>query len=91
MHIVRIRDFNQMLGLPLGQGHRPHTHLSQLDVDALEGLPIRVADHTATVALPGRAAAAAARSESDRISFSETLRMLAPGTFGIAFCWGVLQ
>jgi radical SAM/Cys-rich protein len=37
-------DFNQMLGLPLGQGHRPRTHLSQLDVDALEGLPIRVAD-----------------------------------------------
>jgi radical SAM/Cys-rich protein len=38
-------DFNQMLGLPLGQGHRPRTHLSHLDVDALEGLPIRVADH----------------------------------------------
>jgi radical SAM/Cys-rich protein len=38
-------DFNQMLGLPLGQGHRPRTHLAQLDVDALEGFPIRVADH----------------------------------------------
>ena len=38
-------DFNQMLGLPLGQGHRPRTHLSQLDGDTLEGLPIRVADH----------------------------------------------
>lgn len=38
-------DFNQMLGLPLGQAHRPRTHLSQLDVDALKGLPIRVADH----------------------------------------------
>jgi radical SAM/Cys-rich protein len=38
-------DFNQMLGLPLGQGHRPRTQLSQLDVVALEGLPIRVADH----------------------------------------------
>ena len=38
-------DFNQMLGLPLGQGHRPRTHLSPLDVDAMPGLPIRVADH----------------------------------------------
>ena len=38
-------DFNQMLGLPLGQGHRPRAHLTLLDVDALEGLPIRVADH----------------------------------------------
>ena len=38
-------DFNQMLGLPLYEGHRPRTHLSQLDVGALEGLPIRVADH----------------------------------------------
>jgi radical SAM/Cys-rich protein len=38
-------DFNQMLGLPLGQGHRPRTHVTVLDVDALEGLPIRVAEH----------------------------------------------
>ena len=38
-------DFNQMLGLPLYEGHRPRTHLSQLEVGALEGLPIRVADH----------------------------------------------
>ena len=38
-------DFNQMLGLPLRQSRRARTHLSQLDVDALEGLPIRVADH----------------------------------------------
>jgi radical SAM/Cys-rich protein len=38
-------DFNQMLGLPLYQDRRPRTHLSQLDADTLEGLPIRVADH----------------------------------------------
>src|SRR5947207_11847125 len=38
-------DFNQMLGLPLRQAHRPRTHLAPLDVDAVEGLPIRVADH----------------------------------------------
>ena len=38
-------DFNQMLGLPLGQGHRSRTHLTLLDVDALEGRPIRVAEH----------------------------------------------
>ncbi|HEV2037883.1 MAG TPA: arsenosugar biosynthesis radical SAM (seleno)protein ArsS [Candidatus Eremiobacteraceae bacterium] len=38
-------DFNQMLGLPLGQSHRPRTHLTALDTDALEGLPIRVAEH----------------------------------------------
>ena len=38
-------DFNQMLGLPLAQDARPRTHLAQLDVAALTGLPIRVADH----------------------------------------------
>jgi radical SAM/Cys-rich protein len=38
-------DFNQMLGLPLAQGRRPRTHLSQLDAAALPGVPIRVADH----------------------------------------------
>ena len=38
-------DFNQMLGLPLGQNHRPRTHLTALDADALECLPIRVAEH----------------------------------------------
>jgi len=38
-------DFNQMLGLPLGQGHRSRTHLSEVDVETLDGLPIRVADH----------------------------------------------
>jgi radical SAM/Cys-rich protein len=38
-------DFNQMLGLPLAQSHRPRVHLSQLDMARLEGNPIRVADH----------------------------------------------
>jgi radical SAM/Cys-rich protein len=38
-------DFNQMLGLPLAQGRRTRTHISQLDAAALPGLPIRVADH----------------------------------------------
>ncbi|MEO8346655.1 MAG: arsenosugar biosynthesis radical SAM (seleno)protein ArsS [Betaproteobacteria bacterium] len=38
-------DFNQMLGLPLAQGHLPRTHLSQLDVSTLTGRTIRVADH----------------------------------------------
>jgi radical SAM/Cys-rich protein len=38
-------DFNQMLGLPLGHRGRPRTHLSDLDVGALEGSPIRTADH----------------------------------------------
>ena len=38
-------DFNQMLRLPLAQGHRPRTHLSQLNVALLAGQPIRVADH----------------------------------------------
>ncbi len=38
-------DFNQMLGLPLAQGHRPRTHLSLLDVATLTGNSIRVADH----------------------------------------------
>ncbi len=38
-------DFNQMLGLPLVQAHRPRVHLSQLDVARLVGQSIRVADH----------------------------------------------
>jgi radical SAM/Cys-rich protein len=38
-------DFNQMLGLPLSQSHRPRVHLSQLDIARLEGNSIRVADH----------------------------------------------
>ena len=38
-------DFNQMLGMPLAQGRRTRTHISQLDAAALPGLPIRVADH----------------------------------------------
>jgi radical SAM/Cys-rich protein len=38
-------DFNQMLGLPLAQGHRPRMHLSKVDVARLVGNPIRVAEH----------------------------------------------
>ncbi|MEP7063025.1 MAG: arsenosugar biosynthesis radical SAM (seleno)protein ArsS [Betaproteobacteria bacterium] len=38
-------DFNQMLGLPIVQGHRPRVHLSQIDVTRLAGQSIRVADH----------------------------------------------
>lgn len=38
-------DFNQMLALPLAQADRLRTHVSDLDVDALQGNPIRVADH----------------------------------------------
>jgi radical SAM/Cys-rich protein len=38
-------DFNQQLGLPLSLGRRGRTHISELAADALEGLPIRVADH----------------------------------------------
>ena len=38
-------DFNQMLGLPLNTGSRPRTHLSQLDIAALAGCRVRVADH----------------------------------------------
>ena len=38
-------DFNQMLGLPLNTGSRPRTHLSRLDIGALAGHEVRVADH----------------------------------------------
>jgi Protein of unknown function (DUF3641) len=38
-------DFNQMLGLSLRDAGRARIHLSELDVDALEGSSIRVADH----------------------------------------------
>jgi radical SAM/Cys-rich protein len=38
-------DFNQMLGLPLGGGSKPRTHLSDLLQRDLEGQPIAVADH----------------------------------------------
>jgi radical SAM/Cys-rich protein len=38
-------DFNQQLGLALGAGDRPRMHLSELDVGALAGAPIRVAGH----------------------------------------------
>jgi len=38
-------DFNQMLGLPLRQAGRTRVHLSNLEVAALEGQPVAVADH----------------------------------------------
>ena len=38
-------DFNQMLGLPLGGGSKPRTHLADLLQLDLEGQPITVADH----------------------------------------------
>lgn len=38
-------DFNQMLGLPLAQGRRARTHISQLEVATIPGQAIRVADH----------------------------------------------
>ncbi len=38
-------DFNQMLGLPLGAGKKPRTHLSELSQTDLEGETITVADH----------------------------------------------
>jgi radical SAM/Cys-rich protein len=38
-------DFNQMLGLPLGAGHKPKTHLRELLERDLESEPIAVADH----------------------------------------------
>ncbi len=38
-------DFNQMLGLPLGVGSKPRTHLTDLLDVELEGAPITIADH----------------------------------------------
>jgi radical SAM/Cys-rich protein len=38
-------DFNQMLGLPLGAGKEPRTHLAELLEQDLEGEPITVAAH----------------------------------------------
>lgn len=38
-------DFNQMLGLTLGAGSKPRTHLSELFNADLEGAPITIADH----------------------------------------------
>jgi radical SAM/Cys-rich protein len=38
-------DFNQMLDLPLQAGAKAHTHLRDLDLSHLPGLPIQVADH----------------------------------------------
>ncbi|MDE2274756.1 MAG: arsenosugar biosynthesis radical SAM protein ArsS [Burkholderiales bacterium] len=38
-------DFNQQLGLPIGQAGKPRLHLSEITSDDLEDRPIRVADH----------------------------------------------
>lgn len=38
-------DFNQMLGLPSQIGMRPRSHIRELKGVALQGLPIRIADH----------------------------------------------
>ncbi len=38
-------DFNQQLGLALSHARRARTHLSEIEVQALEDAPIRVADH----------------------------------------------
>ena len=38
-------DFNQQLGLPIGQPGRPRLHVTDLNAAALEGHPIRVAEH----------------------------------------------
>jgi len=38
-------DFNQQLGLPLAGGPQPRRHISEVTAAALEGQPIRVAEH----------------------------------------------
>jgi radical SAM/Cys-rich protein len=38
-------DFNQQLGLPLGQGRRSRLHITEVNASTLEGYPIRVAEH----------------------------------------------
>ena len=38
-------DFNQQLGLPIGDGARPRLHITEATADALAGQPIRVAAH----------------------------------------------
>jgi radical SAM/Cys-rich protein len=38
-------DFNQMLELPLIINHRPRTHIRDIDIESLNGLPIVTADH----------------------------------------------
>lgn len=38
-------DFNQQLGLPIREGGKPRVHLSEVPVDRLQGMPIRVANH----------------------------------------------
>lgn len=38
-------DFNQQLGLAIGASGKPRMHITDITSEALEGLPIRVADH----------------------------------------------
>jgi len=38
-------DFNQQLGLPIGDSARPRLHLSEVNAEQLDGHAIRVADH----------------------------------------------
>jgi radical SAM/Cys-rich protein len=38
-------DFNQQLGLPIRDAGKPRVHLSEISAHAMEGRPIRVADH----------------------------------------------
>jgi len=38
-------DFNQQLGLPIREGRQSRRHISELTASALEGQPVRVADH----------------------------------------------
>lgn len=38
-------DFNQMLAIPFGAGHKQRTHISELNADTLEGGAIAIADH----------------------------------------------
>jgi radical SAM/Cys-rich protein len=38
-------DFNQQLGLPIREGRQSRCHIGEMTTSALEGQPIRVADH----------------------------------------------
>ena len=38
-------DFNQQLGLPIRDAGKPRVHLSEITASALEGKPVRVANH----------------------------------------------
>jgi hypothetical protein len=37
--------FNQQLGLAIDNGSKPRLHISALDIEEIDGRPIRVADH----------------------------------------------